>query len=90
MKKSTQKIIHLLSTQKGTLKGGFSSLTEKQMSRIKGGGSNGQCTNGNCGHVSNSVCSNQMVCSVGSNTRACTNTGDCRLGPSPGNGSVPQ
>lgn len=37
-----------LSSEKGTFKGGFATLSEKQLLRLKGGSGGGSNGNGNC------------------------------------------
>lgn len=68
-----------LQSVKGTMKGGFSALTLKEMSKIQGGttydnggctnkmdcrNSNSSCTNESCGGSSNAKCHNSIVCEL--------------------------
>ncbi len=87
MKKKNVNTIPGLISEKGILKGGFAALTEKQMSRISGGGNN-RCTNQGCGMGSNTTCTNMTLCVPTSNVSACRNLGDCA--EIPGDKSVVQ
>lgn len=75
--KKTNLDVSELKSEDGKLKGGFTSLTQKQMERINGSGNN-RCTNEACGGDpgSNSSCSNMVVCNPHSNS-SCNNRGDC-------------
>ncbi|MCZ8285519.1 MAG: hypothetical protein O9353_08665 [Bacteroidia bacterium] len=87
MKKKNVNTIPGLISEKGILKGGFAALTEKQMSRIGGGGNN-RCSNENCGMGSNTTCTNMTLCVPTSNVSGCRNLGDCAR--MPGGGTVIQ
>ncbi len=76
MKRKIFKTIPDLISENGTLKGGFSTLTEQQMARI-GGGANNSCTNNYCGMGTNNECTNKTFCWFGSNASACSNLSDC-------------
>lgn len=77
MKTKVKLDISELKSEKGTLKGGFASLTQKQMERINGSG-NDNCTNEICGGLpgTNTACGNMVLCNPASNS-GCSNYGDC-------------
>lgn len=76
MKRKKLNTIPNLTSENGTLKGGFSTLTEQQMARI-GGGANNSCRNENCGMGTNNGCTNVSLCTPGTNASACSNLSDC-------------
>lgn len=57
-----------LQVYKGNLTGGFVSLTENQISKIKGGKKDLD---------SNGTCTNQNDCTTTTNDLVCSNTGNC-------------
>ncbi len=78
MKKELVNRIPELISEKGMLKGGFSALSARQLSRLKGGNStNDICDNfSGCQGTNTDSCANERFCK-GTNVGACSNGLNC-------------
>ena len=73
MKKTILKNIPKLEFIKDTCNGGFATLTEQQLVKLKGG--------------ANAACNNSKDCTKSGDNNGCTNNGTCYISPVTGGGN---